>query len=163
MRKKLGVIILFNIIIISFLSVIYAEIKVNDMPTFAVVESVNSSEETKEVVKSVEAKTVSSNADFNFKSKSQILMEMSTGKVIYENNADEKSYPASVTKIMTVLLIMEAIDSSKISYNDNAFNEYYDAILYCVFVALGFACFENLLYVYQNGISILIIADVYSL
>lgn len=118
MRKKLGVIILFNIIIISFLSVIYAEIKVNDMPTFAVVESVNSSEETKEVVKSVEAKTVSSNADFNFKSKSQILMEMSTGKVIYENNADEKSYPASVTKIMTVLLIMEAIDSSKISYND---------------------------------------------
>lgn len=118
MRKKLGVIILFNIIIISFLSVIYAEIKVNDMPTFAVVESVNSSEETKEVVKSVEAKTVSANADFNFKSKSQILMEMSTGKVIYENNADEKSYPASVTKIMTVLLIMEAIDSSKISYND---------------------------------------------
>lgn len=118
MRKKLGVIILFNIIIISFLSVIYAEIKVNDMPTFAVVESVNSSEETKEVVKSVEAKTVSANADFNFKSKSQILMEMSTGKVIYENNADEKSYPASVTKIMTVLLIMEAIDSGKISYDD---------------------------------------------
>lgn len=118
MRKKLGVIILFNIIIISFLPVVYAEIKVNDMPTFAVVESVNSSEETKEVVKSVEAKTVSANADFNFKSKSQILMEMSTGKVIYENNADEKSYPASVTKIMTVLLIMEAIDSSKISYND---------------------------------------------
>ena len=118
MRKKLGVIILFNIIIISFLSIIYAEIKVNDMPTFAVVESVNSSEETKEVVKSVEAKTVSANADFNFKSKTQILMEMSTGKVIYENNADEKSYPASVTKIMTVLLIMEAIDSGKISYDD---------------------------------------------
>lgn len=118
MRKKLGVIILFNIIIISFLSVIYAETKVNDMPTFAVVESVNSSEETKEVVKSVESKTVSANADFNFKSKSQILMEMSTGKVIYENNADEKSYPASVTKIMTVLLIMEAIDSGKISYDD---------------------------------------------
>lgn len=118
MRKKLGAIILFNIIIISFLSVIYAETKVNDMPTFAVVESVNSSEETKEVVKSVEAKTVSATADFNFKSKSQILMEMSTGKVIYENNADEKSYPASVTKIMTVLLIMEAIDSGKISYDD---------------------------------------------
>lgn len=41
----------------------------------------------------------------------------------------------------------------KISYNDNAFDENYDAILYCVFVALGFACFENLLYVYSNGIS----------
>ena len=118
MRKKLGVIILFNIIIVSFLSVIYAETKGNDMPTFAVVESVNSNKETKEVVKSIEAKTVSANADINFKSKSQILMEMSTGKVIYENNADEKSYPASVTKIMTVLLIMEAIDSGKISYDD---------------------------------------------
>ncbi len=41
----------------------------------------------------------------------------------------------------------------RISYNDNAFDEYYDAILYCVFVALGFACFENILYVYSSGIS----------
>lgn len=40
----------------------------------------------------------------------------------------------------------------KISYNDNNFDEFYDSILYCIFVALGFACFENLLYVYQNGI-----------
>ena len=40
----------------------------------------------------------------------------------------------------------------KISYNDKDFDEFYDAILYCVFVALGFACFENLLYVYENGI-----------
>ena len=40
----------------------------------------------------------------------------------------------------------------KISYNDKDFDEFYDAILYCMFVALGFACFENLLYVYENGI-----------
>lgn len=40
-----------------------------------------------------------------------------------------------------------------ISYNDKGFNELYDAIIYCVFVALGFACFENLMYVYQNGIT----------
>lgn len=40
----------------------------------------------------------------------------------------------------------------KISYNDKEFDEFYDAILYCVFVALGFACLENLLYVYQRGI-----------
>ena len=39
-----------------------------------------------------------------------------------------------------------------ISYNDSAFDEFYDAIMYCIFVALGFACFENLLYVYQNGL-----------
>jgi len=41
----------------------------------------------------------------------------------------------------------------KISYNDKNFDEFYDAILYCVFVALGFACFENLLYVYERGIT----------
>ena len=41
-----------------------------------------------------------------------------------------------------------------ISYHDRAFDELYDAILYCIFVALGFACFENLLYVYQTGIAI---------
>ncbi len=41
----------------------------------------------------------------------------------------------------------------KISYNDENFDELYDAILYCVFVALGFACFENLLYVYERGIT----------
>ena len=40
----------------------------------------------------------------------------------------------------------------KISYNDDQFDRFYDAIVYSVFVALGFACFENLLYVYSNGI-----------
>ena len=39
-----------------------------------------------------------------------------------------------------------------ISYNDNEFDEFYDAIVYCTFVALGFACFENLFYVYQKGL-----------
>ncbi len=41
----------------------------------------------------------------------------------------------------------------KISYHDEAFDEFYDAILYCVFVALGFACFENLAYVSDGGIT----------
>lgn len=44
------------------------------------------------------------------------------------------------------------IMSYKIAYKDKDFDEFYDAIVYCVFVALGFACFENLLYVYENGI-----------
>lgn len=38
-----------------------------------------------------------------------------------------------------------------ISYKDLAFDEFYDGIVYAVFVALGFACFENLLYVYNYG------------
>lgn len=40
-----------------------------------------------------------------------------------------------------------------ISYNDSEFNQIYDAIVYTTFVALGFAFFENLLYVYKGGVS----------
>ena len=54
-----------------------------------------------------------------FDAKSVILMEASTGKILYENNADEALPPASVTKIMTLLLVMEAIESGKISFDDN--------------------------------------------
>ena len=50
--------------------------------------------------------------------KSAVLMEASTGSVLYENNAHEPLPPASVTKVMTMLLIMEAIDSGKIGWND---------------------------------------------
>lgn len=51
-------------------------------------------------------------------SPSAILMEMETGKVLYEKNPHEVLPPASVTKVMTMLLIMEAIDSGKLSYDD---------------------------------------------
>ncbi len=50
--------------------------------------------------------------------KSAILMEASTGRVLYEQNADEALPPASVTKVMTLLLVMEAIDSGKIKLDD---------------------------------------------
>lgn len=50
--------------------------------------------------------------------KSAILMEASTGKVIFEQNADEALPPASVTKVMTLLLVMEAIKEGKISLED---------------------------------------------
>lgn len=50
--------------------------------------------------------------------KSAILMEASTGMVLYEQNADEALPPASVTKVMTLLLIMEAIEAGKIKYSD---------------------------------------------
>lgn len=59
-------------------------------------------------------------AEFNgtLECKSAILMEASTGRVIYEKNADEALPPASVTKIMTLLLVMEAIDSGRIKLTD---------------------------------------------
>ena len=56
--------------------------------------------------------------DLDIKGKSALLMDVSTGKVIYENNAHEPLAPASVTKVMTMLLIMEAIDSGKIGWED---------------------------------------------
>ena len=50
--------------------------------------------------------------------RSAILIETSTMNVLYEKNADTSYPPASVTKIMTLLLVAEAIDSGKTSLND---------------------------------------------
>ena len=50
--------------------------------------------------------------------KSAILMEQQSGKVLYEQNADQPLPPASVTKIMTLLLVMEALDSGKLAPTD---------------------------------------------
>ena len=50
--------------------------------------------------------------------KSAILIEATTGKVLYEQNADEALPPASVTKVMTLLLVMEAIEDGKIKLDD---------------------------------------------
>lgn len=54
----------------------------------------------------------------NIESESCILIEQTTGKVLYEKNSHEKLRPASVTKVMTILLIMEALDSGKIALTD---------------------------------------------
>ena len=50
--------------------------------------------------------------------KSALLMDVATGTVLHEQNAHEALAPASVTKVMTLLLIMEAIDSGKIGWSD---------------------------------------------
>lgn len=49
---------------------------------------------------------------------SAILMDAATGTILYEKNAHEKLAPASVTKVMTLLLVMEALDSGRISWDD---------------------------------------------
>ena len=54
----------------------------------------------------------------NLESGSAVLIEQNSGKVLYDHNMHEKLRPASVTKIMTILLIMEAIDSGRLSYDD---------------------------------------------
>ena len=57
-------------------------------------------------------------ANLEVAGKSALLMDMTTGTILFEQNAHEKLAPASVTKVMTMLLIMEAIDSGKIGWND---------------------------------------------
>ncbi len=51
--------------------------------------------------------------------KSAVLMEAETGTILYSHNENEALPPASVTKVMTLLLVMEAIDSGALNYNDN--------------------------------------------
>lgn len=57
--------------------------------------------------------------DFAGEATSAILMERDTGTILYEKNSHEALPPASMTKIMTMLLIMEAIENETISWEDN--------------------------------------------
>lgn len=54
----------------------------------------------------------------NLSAKSAILMELSTGKVLMELNPDEKLSPASITKVMTILLTFEALEKGQIQLED---------------------------------------------
>ena len=54
----------------------------------------------------------------NLNAKSAILMDAATGAVLYEQNADAALPPASVTKVMTLLLVMEAVDAGRIALGD---------------------------------------------
>lgn len=56
--------------------------------------------------------------DLNIKSKAVVLMDSSSGKVLYQKNMNDKLSLASVTKVMTILLILEAIDNKTINMSD---------------------------------------------
>lgn len=55
---------------------------------------------------------------FDLSCASAVLMEARTGKILYEKNAEKALPPASVTKVMTLLLVMEAVASGKVSWDD---------------------------------------------
>ncbi len=57
-------------------------------------------------------------ADTEVKAPSSVLMEAQTGKLLYEKNSHEKRPCASITKVMTLILVMEALDSGKIKLTD---------------------------------------------
>ena len=61
---------------------------------------------------------VSTEVGFDVNCTSAVLMEASTGKILFEKNGDEALPPASVTKIMTLLLVMEAIEDGKLKMTD---------------------------------------------
>lgn len=52
-------------------------------------------------------------------SKAAILVDTDSGRVLYEKNADEKAYPASLTKVMTVLVAVEAVEKGEFSLTDS--------------------------------------------
>ena len=56
--------------------------------------------------------------DLGLQSKAAVLMEASTGTIIYENNPDQVLSPASITKIMTLVLIFDALESGQISLEE---------------------------------------------
>lgn len=57
-------------------------------------------------------------AELEIAAPSAVLMEAATGTVLYEKNAHERLAPASVTKIMTLLLVMEALENGRITWDD---------------------------------------------
>jgi len=56
--------------------------------------------------------------EMDIPAKSALLMDAATGTILYEQESHTPLAPASVTKVMTMLLIMEAIDSGKIQWDD---------------------------------------------
>ena len=73
------------------------------------------------------ARVMAESAQMTLNSNSACLIEPSTGQVLYEYNADERYEPASVTKVMTLLLIMEALDDGTISLTDTVTASMYAA------------------------------------
>ena len=61
--------------------------------------------------KALETTANNESSDLKLKSDGAILIEQTTGQVLYEHNSHEMFRPASVTKVMSLLLIMEALDS----------------------------------------------------
>ncbi len=112
--------ILVVFLIIIMLCSVIMPISIYAMPDFAIVESNSENIETQtKNYKTAESSIQTAAAPaFNFQSASQVLMEATTGEIIYANNENERLLPASVTKIMTLLLVMEQIDNGSLRYTD---------------------------------------------
>ncbi len=79
----------------------------------------DTSEVSATAVQNTDTNTSENANSLNLESQSAILIEQTTGKILYAHNEHEQLRPASVTKVMSILLIMEALDSGQISLTDS--------------------------------------------
>lgn len=99
-------IILFNSISLSY----------NEYVWSASSETANNIGDTQAVASIISGENVEENNSLNLECQSAILIEQTTGQILYSHNVHEQLRPASVTKVMSILLIMEQISSGRLTY-----------------------------------------------
>ena len=105
MKEKIS---FFILLVIILCSISLPSFRINDYTWTVVNPAIE--------VSSADSETSMQDGNFlNLDSASAILIEQNSGQILYEHNIHEKLHPASVTKVMSLLLIMEALDSGKIS------------------------------------------------
>lgn len=90
-------------------------------------EQTNEQEGEESVQEEAQSEQTGEGSGIEVSAPSAILMEASTGKIIYEKDADTKRPPASVTKIMTLLLIFDALADNRITLEDEVQTSEYAA------------------------------------
>ena len=115
--KRIIVLTLLIYTIVSIIIVSYAEnyewTVINNLDTIKTNSTVESEQGS-----SIEILSTSKDDELNLQCESAILIEQNSGQILYEKNMHEQLRPASVTKVMTVLLIFEALESGQISLED---------------------------------------------
>lgn len=105
MKEKISFFILLVIILCSI-----------SLPSFSITDYTWTVVNPAIEVSSADSETSMQDGNFlNLDSASAILIEQNSGQILYEHNIHERLHPASVTKVMSLLLIMEALDSGRIS------------------------------------------------
>ena len=118
--KKMKEILLIALIFIALLSSITLASSYDSVFVWYQTEPSSSTRTTDATLVSSEDITnnISEQNTLNLESESAILIEQNTGQILYSHNIHEKLRPASVTKVMSILLIMEALDNGKISLTE---------------------------------------------
>jgi len=124
MRKPIKIRLIRNLVLFLLVFTFMASTFIHAAPVYASVSDETGgsetipSEDTNQVSNSGSETEDSNTNQFDSVAEAAILIEASTGKVLYEKNADEAMPPASITKLMTLLLGFEAIERGDISWDD---------------------------------------------